>query len=425
MKITILTLGSRGDVQPYLALGVGLRAAGHRVTLASHETFRTFVESRGLGFWPTAGNPIEAIQASAGHHWLESSQNPLVFVRRMFAVAQPMMKPILDAYVAASKNADLILYPILASLAATSIGEKFGIPVCPAYLQHVHRTHRYPWSLAQPRPGLRRWPFLEGAYNRCSHWLAEQIFWQFIRPIINRWRTRELGLTPYPWRSEFSAWTSRRMLCLYGFSPKVVPKPPEWGPNIQLTGYWFLERDASWQVPAKLHHFLDAGAPPVYIGFGSMSNRSPETVAEIVLRALAATNQRGILLTGWGGLRNVNLPPDALAVESVPHDWLFPRMAAVVHHGGCGTTATGLAAGVPTIVVPFFADQPFWASRVHALGAGPEPISRKNLSVERLAAAIWEATTDPSIQNCARQIGNAIRAEDGVDRAVALIDQNF
>lgn len=425
MKITILTLGSRGDIQPYVALGAGLQATGHQVSIASHVPFGEFIQSKGLDFVPTAGNPMDAIQGEMGRNWLESSQNPLTFVQRMFAVARPMMDEILDAYTLACANAELIIHPVLASMAATSLGEKLGIPVCAAYLQHVHRSTVYPWSLSRPKPELAPWPYLEKAYNWSSHWIAEQVFWQFIRPIINTWRREKLTLPPFPLRSEFSAWVERRSLCLYGISPTVMPKPAEWGPEVHLTGYWFLKRDSNWQPPADLADFLASGKPPVYIGFGSMSNRNPEAVADMALSALTESGQRGILLTGWGGIQNRDLPDHVLKIESAPHDWLFPQMAAVVHHGGCGTTAAGLAAGVPSIVVPYFADQPFWGWRVQMLEAGPAPIPRKKLSAERLTRAIQKATADLAMQERARQLGQLIRSECGIEQAITIIDQNF
>lgn len=425
MRITILTVGSRGDVQPYLALGLGLQRAGHQVTLASHEPFRDWVESYGLPFWPTAGNPMDAIQGEAGRNWLESSQNPLTFVRRMFAVAQPMMEEILAAWEEACQNAELIIYPILASMGAQSLGEKLGIPVCAAYLQHVHRSALYQWSLAQPQ--LRLGPLvLEGPiYNRGTHFVAEHIFWQAIRPIVNRWRVQKLRLPRYPISSQFTAWVKSGALCLYGISPTVLPKAPEWGREIHMTGYWFLDHPAEWQPSQQLQAFLDNGPPPVYIGFGSMSNRNPEAVTEIVIAALERTGQRGLLLSGWGGLEKQALPNHILAIDSVPHDWLFPQTAAVVHHGGMGTTAAGLRAGVPSIVTPFFADQPFWGWRVHKLGCGPTPIPRRQLTAERLSDAIHVALSNSEIQQAAERIGQKIRAENGVQNAVDLIERNF
>jgi sterol 3beta-glucosyltransferase len=192
-----------------------------------------------------------------------------------------------------------------------------------------------------------------------------------------------------------------------------------------VTGYWFLDHPPDWQPPADLVDFLESGPPPIYVGFGSMPSRDPEKICRIVLHALRQSGQRGVIATGWEGLSQSDLPDEVFVIEAVPHDWLFPRMAAVVHHGGAGTTGAGLRAGVPNIVVPISNDQPFWARQVKALGAGPAPIPRKRLTADRLAHAISVAVTDESIRKRAAELGETIRAEDGVVNAVRIINQTL
>ncbi len=212
---------------------------------------------------------------------------------------------------------------------------------------------------------------------------------------------------------------------MLGYSPLVLPPPADWPEWVHVTGYWFLDAPHSWQPPAALLDFLEAGPPPVYIGFGSMTNRQAEEAIGIALKALERAKQRGIIATGWGALSNATLPGSIFKIEDVPHDWLFPRVAAVVHHAGCGTTGAGLRAGVPTVPVPFIADQPFWAERVHRLGVATRPIPRKRLTAENLAAAITTAVTDPSLRACAADLGARIRAEDGVGNAVQVVQQTL
>jgi UDP:flavonoid glycosyltransferase YjiC (YdhE family) len=192
---------------------------------------------------------------------------------------------------------------------------------------------------------------------------------------------------------------------------------------VHVTGYFFLDSETDWQPSSELKAFLEAGNPPVYIGFGSMAGSNPEELARLVSQALASSGQRGLLLTGWGGLSADLVPDNVFVVDSVPHSWLFPRMAAVVHHGGAGTTAEGLRAGVPTVVIPFVFDQPFWGARIKALGFGPDPVPLKKLTADRLANAITIAVTDPAIRQRARSCGEAIRAEDGTGNAVKIIKQ--
>jgi UDP:flavonoid glycosyltransferase YjiC (YdhE family) len=208
---------------------------------------------------------------------------------------------------------------------------------------------------------------------------------------------------------------------LYGYSRHVWPPPGGWDATNHVTGYWFLDAHADWLPPQDLLEFLDAGDPPVYVGFGSMGNRNPAEAAEITLQALQRAGQRGVLAAGWGGLSPAELPESVYMTSSIPHNWLFPRMAAVVHHGGAGTTAAGLRAGIPSIVVPFMGDQPCWGQRVAALGVGPRPIPRRKLTVEALAAAIGQAIHDSQMRQRARQLGENIRDEHGVANAVAIV----
>ena len=210
---------------------------------------------------------------------------------------------------------------------------------------------------------------------------------------------------------------------LYGFSPSVIPSPADWGSNSHVTGYWYLDSPDDWTPPKELIAFIDADSPPIYVGFGSMSNRNPAEVANLIVKALELSKQRGIILSGWGGLQKADLPKSVFMVDSVPFSWLFPRVAAVVHHGGAGTTAYGLRAGIPSIVVPFFADQPFWGHLVAKLGVGPKPIPRKKLTAERLAKAIDIAVADQTMRQCAVDLGSRIQAEDGVSRAVEVIQE--
>jgi sterol 3beta-glucosyltransferase len=210
---------------------------------------------------------------------------------------------------------------------------------------------------------------------------------------------------------------------LYCYSPAVVPKPPDWSEHAHVTGYWFLDHPQEWQPPADLVGFLESGPPPLYVGVGGITSRDPEKASRIVLDALRQSGQRGVIATGWGGLSRSDLPGEVFVTEAVPHDWLFPRMSAVVHHGGAGTTGAGLRAGVPSILVPVANDQPFWGRRVKALGAGPDPIPRKRLTADRLAHAMRVAVMDESIRKGAAELGQRLRAEDGVVNAVRIINQ--
>jgi sterol 3beta-glucosyltransferase len=417
MRITILGLGSRGDVQPYVALGKGLQTAGHEVTLATHTVFEPLVREVGLRFHLVQSNPQEVIQSEAGQAMMASG-NPLHSFGHLFRALKPIFWQTSDDCWNACQGADLIVYSTLEVLLATSIAEKLRIPAIAASLQPIDVTGDFPCLLVTNRN-------LGKILNRWTYLTVWQGIWLLIRPILNAWRRERLNLPPlsmayFPWQWNKTCWP-----IMYGFSPQVIPKPADWGEHITVTGYWFLEEADHWQPPTALIAFLESGPPPVYIGFGSMSTRNPEEMTALVLQALERTKQRGLLLTGWGGLSQSALPDHVFKIEYAPHDWLFPRMAAVVHHGGAGTTGAGLRAGVPNIVIPFLVDQPFWGKRVAALGAGPQPILRKKLTVDRLAAAMTTAVTDTAMRRRAAVIGERIRAENGVANAVAWIHQTL
>jgi UDP:flavonoid glycosyltransferase YjiC (YdhE family) len=215
----------------------------------------------------------------------------------------------------------------------------------------------------------------------------------------------------------------RRVPVLNGFSPRVVPRPPDWGAHIHLTGYWFPQ-DEAWQPPDDLLRFIEAGPPPVFIGFGSMSIRHPERATDIILEALRHSGQRAVLHAGWAGIGQRQLPDYVFRIEYAPYAWLFPRVAAVVHHGGSGTTAFGLRAGVPSLLVPFLFDQFYWGRRLAALGVGPEPVPFKKLSAQRLAKALAVAVGDNELRQRAAALGQKIRAEDGLGKAIDVIQQH-
>jgi UDP:flavonoid glycosyltransferase YjiC (YdhE family) len=408
-----------GDVQPYVALGIGLKGAGHDVRLATHEKFRDLVQRRGLNFFSVAGDPQTLLEGETGKRWLESGKNPLAFMKRMMETVHPIIWQLMSDCWKASQDTDLILCHTLAVPSAACITEKLNIPDCPAYLHHVHQTRSYPSPVTVPLPTLG------SLYNKLTYPLGEWILWRMMRPVVNRWRGEILDLPSLPKKSPFKEWVQQNKTCLYGFSPNVIPRAPEWGDEVHITGYWFLKGPVDWGPPADLVDFLESGSPPVFIGFGSMVDRNPEEVTEMVIKALAMTKQRGVLHTGWGNLGRANLPDDIFKIDSIPFDWLFPKMSVVVHHGGAGTTATGLQAGVPSIIVPFFADQHFWAWRVRKLGVGPKAVSRKKMSPERLAAVIKETLGDKEMKRRAAALGQAIRSEDGVGQAVKDIHDHF
>ena len=422
MRITIVTAGSRGDVQPYVALALGLRRGGYDVRVATHETFRDFVGAHGLDFEPVAGDPRAILGGAAADAWLATgrNRNMLAFARELRRLAGPIIDQSLHDYWRACQGADAVLYSSVA-LPVWDVAQRLGVPAIAAFLQPLSRTRAFPTVGFRGGRGLARVPVVGPALNYASHVAVEQVVWQALRGRVNRWRTTTLGVPPAALFGPFAEMRRLGTPTLYGFSERVVPRPHDWGDDVHLTGWWTLPPRPDWRPHDELRAFLDDGPPPVYVGFGSMTPASAGPMTAAVLEALERTGQRGVLLKGWGSLGGGDLPPWAIAVADVPHEWLFPRMRAVVHHGGAGTTGAALRAGVPSIVVPLGFDQPFWGRRVAALGVGPEPLSRRALTAARLGTAIERAVNDEEMRERAAALGAALRTENGVARAVEIV----
>lgn len=417
MRIAILAMGTRGDVQPYVALGKGLQEAGHAVRLVTHPNFAALVNAHGLSFYPVSGNVQDVAESEEMRVLLEKG-NFLAITRKTAQEAQRAAVAWAAEGLAACSDVGLIVAGIGGLYLGIALAEKLNLPLVEAYVAPFTPTNAFP-GVVLPRTVSR----LGGAANRFSHHLVRQMMWQGFRTADKQVRQKVLDLPAAPFWGPYDAGRLRPAPVLYGFSPSVIAKPPDWGANTHVTGYWFLESAAVWTPPDALEAFLQDGPTPVYVGFGSMSNRRPEEMAALILQALEQSQQRAILMAGWGGLRQAALPDTVLMVDSIPHAWLFPRVAAVVHHGGAGTTAAGLRAGVPSIIVPFFGDQAFWGERVAALGVGPNPIPRKQLTAERLAQALQQAVHNQTMRRRAADLGERIRAEDGVANAVAVVAQ--
>ena len=415
MRITILSLGSRGDVQPFITLAVGLQETGHhQVRLAAPDNFEPLAKEYDLDFSPL-GMDAQKMLGTGG---IDPGRNILLWFGDVLRSLKPLVERMAENSWLACQDADLILYSTL-GIAGYHIAEKLGIPcIFASPMPGFFPTRAYP----NPGGVFPALP-LGGGYNNLTHRLSLQLFQLFTGPMINRWRKEKLQLPPVPFgRYPYFQMGGHPQTIIGNYSPIISPKPADWGNNIHLTGYWFLDPAPKWQPPASLVDFLDRGTQPVYIGFGSMSNRDPRKMAQLAMEALRLSGQRGILAAGWGGLEKADLPDSIFAVDSIPHTWLFPLMAAVIHHGGAGTTAAGLRAGVPSILVPYMGDQHFWGERVTELGVGPPSIPRRKLTAGKLAAAIRTAITDPNMRERAADLGERIRAEDGVARMIGIIE---
>ena len=416
MRLTLLAAGSRGDIQPMVALGKGLAHAGHAVKLATHETFEPFVRRHGLDFAALPGDPTAMVQSGAGRQLMDAGGNGFKYILSLARLVAPQLDRYLADAEAACRDAEGIVFSHLMFIGC-DLAEKFRVPCCMASPIPLGQTGAFPLPLA---PEI---PILGKVYNRLSQALPAGFISALLRGPLNRWRTTKLGLEPLPGSGPLGRRRQVTLPIFYGFSAAVVPRPADWPSNQQVTGYHFLDDMTGWKPSQELETFLQAGPPPVYIGFGSMTSSDPEADTRLVLDALARTGARALLATGWGGLGDAGMDDRAMAISDAPHDWLFPRMAAVVHHGGAGTTAAGLRAGVPSVVVPFNADQPFWGRQIARIGVGPAPIPKRRLTADTLAAALTIALGDETMRTRAAALGEQIRAEDGISTAIGGIEQ--
>ncbi len=402
MRITILSVGSRGDLQPLLGFGLGLAAAGHELRVAAFPGFEEQVRSVGLEFAQLAEGRVSGRSASAAdRRWLERGRRrtpALVgFVKDARSVAGQRLK---DA-IAACDGADAIVTNELALLLGWQASERSGAKLVRARLCPPPRMAQRP---AAP--------------------LVRQAAWLLMRRWLGAAR-REAGLPPLPRREPLGQLADHETLELRAFSPAVVTDHAQAGPWTHVTGYWFLDGDLDPEPPQGLAEFIANGPAPVCVGFGSMVDADPAGTTELVLDALRDSGQRGVLIRGQHGFGGLQLPDSVFAVETISHDWLFERCCVVVHHGGAGTTAAALKAGVPSVVVPHMIDQHAWGRTIHELGAGPAPIPRRKLSKQALQQAIAAAVTDGSFREHAAALGRQIREENGIACAVDVFERHM
>jgi UDP:flavonoid glycosyltransferase YjiC (YdhE family) len=402
MHITILALGSRGDIQPYAILGSGLKSAGHQVRFITFESFASLIAELGLDFHPIPGD-AQAVVADGG-------TNMLGLVRSFTNLAQGYARSLSDPHLG---ETDIIINQLPGGLYGYDLAEKYNLPMMLASVIPLARTN------TMPLMGFPNLP-LPG-YNRMTYSLGEKVLWQMFHSVINEWRTRTLKLPLLSLKEYFAQLGTQKFPILNGFSEHVVPRPADWNEHIHITGYWFAE-EKHWEPPKDLLDFLDAGKPPVFIGFGSMPVKNPQRATEIILEALKRSGQRGILHSGWGGLGKMSLPDNVFKIDYAPYCWLFPRMSMIFHHGGSGTTAYALRSGVPSCVIPFVFDQFYWGKRSAELGVGPAPIPFRKITVKKLQQAIELGICNSEFQRRSADLGKKIRVENGIRTAINLIE---
>ncbi|KAL2755788.1 glycosyltransferase family 1 protein [Sodiomyces alcalophilus JCM 7366] len=454
LNIVIQIVGSRGDVQPFIALGKVLLTYGHRVRVATHPTFQQFVEDNGLEFFSIGGDPAQLMAFMVRHPGLMPGFDALKSgevserrkgIRDMLlgcwrscieagnghgAPYRPHPRDEPLEGVGITVPGDPTQRPFVAdaiianppSFAHVHIAEKLGVP--------LHMMFTMPWSptraFPHPLANIQSTNTDAVMTNYLSYALVEMMTWQGLGDVINRFRANVLDLDPISLIWAPGLLTRLRVPYTYCWSPALIPKPNDWDSRIDISGFYFLDLASSFRPDPDLAAFLQAGSPPIYIGFGSIVVDDPDGLTKMIFEAVRLTGVRALVSKGWGGLgaESVGLPTGVFMLGNVPHDWLFGHVSAVCHHGGAGTSAAGIRAGKPTIVVPFFGDQPFWGAMVHNAGAGPAPIPYKEFTAEKLAEAIRHCMK-PETQTRAQELGARIREERGADEGAKSFHQHL
>jgi sterol 3beta-glucosyltransferase len=410
--VLLFTVGSEGDVRPFVALAGRLRAAGHDPVLAAPALYHRLAAAAGVAFAPLDLDMAEVGQAVAGRHGL---RHLLAFARAMGRRVGPMLP---DAAACATGHGpvDLVVHHPVVPI-GQHLAELLGVPaVVAALAPALVPTGQFP---SPAWPGANRLP---APLNRGSYRAARYLTGAWCRRDVDAWRRTALGLGRRSGRHDPLADPS--VTVLHAFSPQVVPRPADWPATAQVTGYWLAGQEPAWSPPRRLAGFLDAGDPPVYLGFGSMPVDSPTALAGAITMTARQTGARFIVHSLNQELtRRLAGHGDILMVRQVPHAWLFPQTAAVVHHGGAGTTGTAVAAGRPQVIWPFGVDQHFWASRMTSLGVAVPARPVRALTGGRLAQAVAHAIGDRRVNDLARDLGARVRAEDGLGQAVAHLER--
>ncbi|KAL8893975.1 MAG: hypothetical protein Q9192_004742 [Flavoplaca navasiana] len=436
LNVVIQVVGSRGDVQPFVALGRTLKESyGHRVRLATHRTFKSFVEENGLEFFSIGGDPAELMAFMVKNPGLLPGKDSLksgdVGKRRkgMYEIFLGCWSSCIELGDGTGSH-DPSARPFVAdaiianppSFAHIHCAEKLGIP--------LHLMFTMPWSTTKafphPLANIQSSNTDPRLTNSFSYALVETMTWQGLGDLINQFRHKVLGLDSVNLLRAPGMENRLRIPYTYCWSPALIPKPNDWGPHIDVSGFYFLSLAGSFTPPPDLQTFLDTGPPPVYIGFGSIVVDDPNAMTKLIFEAVELTGQRALVSKGWGGLGadELGIPEGVFMLGDVPHDWLFKHVSCVVHHGGAGTTAAGIASGKPTVVVPFFGDQPFWGAMIARAGAGPLPVPYKKLTAEILAAGIRTCLEPRTIER-AEELGAKISSEKGTNVGAQSFHRNL
>lgn len=412
MRFTIVALGTRGDVTPFVALAIGLRADGHSVRIATHADFESTVRRHGIDFHGLPGSFQNLIASSEGRRALGVPNNSIYGLNGVLLPFRDCAEAVFAECWAATADADVILSSAIGRIVSELIAGKRDLPLILGLASPSLPTRRLPHPVFPP------WR-LGPLYNRATFWMAGRITQRARAELQGRWQREANRLDPGSARP-------LRGAILTAVSPIVVPRPPDWPAVAHLTGFWFLPADSKPAIPDSLRDFVDAGPPPLCLGFGSMSDDRPDELRSIVLEALQDLHMRAVVVTGSGAALGDFKPHDNVhEVAFVDYRWLFPRVAAVVHQGGIGTASYCLTSGVPQVVVGYCLDHRFWGWRMHEIGVAPSALSRQTVTAKSLANAVRETLSDATFRSNASSIARSMAAEDGVANAVRILNDHL
>ncbi|WP_078953925.1 glycosyltransferase [Streptomyces globisporus] len=399
-----MTAGSRGDVAPFTGLGHGLAQAGHEVTVVTHESFSGLVREAGLGFHGLPVDPRAELRTEAGQQLLTSHNGPGKLAR-VLVMARRLVDGMVPGMLEAARDSDVLLLSGSVAPLGQVIAGGLGLPSRGVYLQPIAPTGAFPPPVLGTRSFGAAGNRLAG---RAVNEALDLVFARAARFVERRHGRPRRRLPTRRRPREQQDWPIH-----HGFSPLVVPRPTDWRPGLTVGGYWWPYTSPAVELAPEIRRFLDAGPAPVFVGLGSPTVPDPRRVSDLIVRALRKAGLRGVIQSGWSGLGAEG--DDMLTIGEAPHSLLFPRMAAVVHHAGAGTTAAGLRAGVPAVPMPVWFDNAFWASRLTALGVSPGAVPlRRFTTPDRLADALVTATRDPSYRHRATVLAERLSEEDGV-----------
>ncbi len=408
-RVAIATIGTRGDVQPYVALGIALQNRGYSVVLGASSDFREMVEEHGLEFYSLGRNIQNFVKQSQLDEVV--SKSLLVNAPQLMRQGQKIVEIAARRSWQMAQGADLLMANMNTTF-CIDIAEALDIPVVMSALQPLTATSEFP-IVAYDGPDLGP------AFNYISHapmnW--QQMFYDWPR---NKLRKELMGMQPRKKGGFFKDNNGYDLPALYAYSNLICKRPSDWPTTTHVTGYWQLEDKSGWTPSPEFQDFLSAGSEPIYVGFGSMPFGAKRNT-QILREAVEKWGGRLVVGRGWGGIDANDLPDSIYAIDRAPHDKLFQYVGGVVHHGGAGTTSAGLHAGKPGFVVPQTMDQPFWGKRIHSLGCGPKPIPLRKLTSENLADALEQLSTNATYRMNAKNIAAKLKAENGCETACDLI----